>query len=116
MLQEQLKETQELLQFEQRQQEVGTIVLEAATDSDIEEEEYIKKDVTKNNISDLDDVNDLNKNEAYNTSDDFLSVVDAINKELDTSKRYLDENIDKRFSKRERKNLIQVLITKLFFS
>ena len=69
-------------------------------------EESIEKDVTKNNISDLDDVNDLNKNEAYNTSDDFLSVVDAINKELDTSKRYLDENIDKRFSKRERRNLI----------
>ena len=69
-------------------------------------EESIEKDVTKNNISDLDDVNDLNKNEAYNTSDDFLSVVNAINKELDTSKGYLGENIEKKFSKRERRNLI----------
>ena len=33
-------------------------------------------------------------------------MVDAIKKELDTSKGYLDENIDKRFSKRERRNLI----------
>ena len=68
--------------------------------------EYIEKEITKNDISDLDDVNDLNKDEAYNTSDDFLSVVDAINKELDTSKGYLDENIEKRFSQRERRNLI----------
>ena len=39
VLQEKLKETQQQLLFEQRQQEVGTIVLEAATDSDIEEED-----------------------------------------------------------------------------
>ena len=71
----------------------------------LDKEEYIEKDITKNDISDLDDVNDLNKDEANSTSDDFLSVVDAINKELDTSKGNPKENNEKRFSKRERRNL-----------
>lgn len=72
----------------------------------LDKDEYIEEDITKNDISDIDDVNNLNKDEAYNTSDDFLSVVDAINKELDTSKGYPEENNEKRFSKRERRNLI----------
>ena len=59
--------------------------------------------MTKSDTSELNDESNVNKED---TNDDFLSVVDAINKKLDSTSECPDEINEKRISKRERRHLI----------
>ena len=69
----------------------------------LEKDEYIEEEITKSDTSEISDESNVNKED---TNDDFLSVVDAINKKLDSTSECPEEINEKRISKRERRHLI----------
>jgi len=76
---------------------------------DLENEEYIEESLIKNDTPCVDNGDNLSQDETYSTTSDFLSVVDAINMELDiiqSNDQKKNNNKKTHDAKKKRKSLI----------